>query len=221
MIQLGTASAEHRAALGTLVAARGRNRSLSPGEMLFAEGDHSTSVFACISGRVNLFVTSPSGREIMLGTRIPVEGFGELSAISGAPRTATARTMEPTVIAGMPANDFLSELENEASLAIAVLRELAAQLAITNLRLSSRSFEPADTRVAQLLVDLDAKFRRHSGTAAPEIPVTQEEVAAWVGSTREAAARSLAVLRRCGCIETGRGRITVLDLDQLEERARG
>lgn len=220
-MRTATALADHRAALGALIAARGRSRSLSVGEMLFAEGDHSTSLYACVSGRVNLFVTSPGGREVMLGTKIPVEGFGELSAISGAPRTATARTMEPTVIAAMPADEFLAEIENVSSLAIAVLRELAAQLAVTNLRLSARSVESADTRVAQLLVDLGARFRRHGGTDLSDIPITQEEVAAWVGSSREAAARSLASLRRCGCIRTGRGRITILDLDLLGQFAAG
>ncbi len=192
-----------------------------PGEMLFAEGDQSTSLFACVSGRINLFVTSPGGREVMLGTKIPVEGFGELSAISGAPRTASARAVEGAVIAVMPAREFLTELETEAALAIAVLRELAAQLAVTNLRLSSRSVESVETRVAQLLVDLGARFRRHGDTAATELPITQEELAAWVGSTREAAARSLASLRRSGCIRTGRGRITIVDRDQLTALAAG
>ncbi len=189
--------------------------------MLFAEGDQSTSVFACTSGRINLFVTSPSGREVMLGTKTPVEGFGELSAISGSPRTATARATEAATVAVMPGDEFLHELEAEASLAIAVLRELAGQLAVSNLRLSSRSVESAEGRVAQLLVDLGSKFRRHGRGGSTELPITQDEVAAWVGSTREAAARSLASLRKAGCIKTGRGRITIVDNGALEGMACG
>jgi CRP-like cAMP-binding protein len=208
-------------ALGSFVAERGNSRKLSPGEMLFAEGDQSTAVFACTSGRINLFVTSPSGRELMLGTKTPVEGFGELSAISGSPRTATARATDSATIAIMPGDEFLHELEAEASLAIAVLRELAGQLAVSNLRLSSRSVESAEGRVAQLLVDLGSKFRRHGRGGSTELPITQDEVAAWVGSTREAAARSLASLRKAGCIKTGRGRITIVDHGALEGMACG
>ena len=51
--------------------------------------------------------------------------------------------------------------------------------------------------------------------------ITQDEVAGWVGSSREAAARSLALLRELGAIETGRGRIIILDPQVLEKMARG
>ncbi len=56
-------------------------------------------------------------------------------------------------------------------------------------------------------------------TAATQVAITQDEVAAWVGSTREAAARSLALLRECGAVRTGRGRITILDPDLLDQLA--
>ena len=212
---------EHRRALGAFVADRGQAVSLDTGEVLFGEGERSTSVFACTSGRINLFVTSPSGRELILGTKVPVEGFGELSAISGAPRTATAQAMEPTTVSVMPGDAFLQSLETQGQLSIEVLRGLAAQLAVANLRLSARAVDSTTARVAQLLIQLGGKLRRHADPEARELNVTQDEVAGWVGSTREASARSLAILRKSGVIHTGRGCITVIDLDVLEQVAVG
>ncbi len=215
------APSDHRRALGSFVAARGRAVRLDAGEVLFGEGARSNSVFACTSGRINLFVTSPSGRELILGTKVPVEGFGELSAISGGPRTATAQAMEPTTVSVMTGDAFLESLEAEGRLSIEVLRELAAQLAVANLRLSARAVDSTTARVAQLLIQLGGKLRRHANPEVRELNVTQDEVAAWVGSTREASARSLAVLRKSGAIHTGRGRITIMDLDVLEQVAVG
>lgn len=212
---------DHRRALGAFVAERGRLLHLDAGQVLFSEGERSDSVFACTGGRVNLFVTMPTGRELILGTRTAVEGFGELSAIAEAPRTATAQAMEPSTIRVMPGRGFLEGLESEGRLAIEVLRELAAQLTAANLRLSSRAVDSTTARVAQVLVELGGKLRRHADPDVQSLDVTQDEVAAWVGSTREASARSLAVLRKSGMIFTGRGSITVLDVDALERVALG
>ena len=45
------------------------------------------------------------------------------------------------------------------------------------------------------------------------LPITQEELAGWTGSSREAVAKSLASLRGLGAIRTERRRIVVLDLE--------
>jgi CRP-like cAMP-binding protein len=46
---------------------KGRSRSYDTGEPLFHEGDPSVNIYACVSGAVSIFVTVPSGRELMLG----------------------------------------------------------------------------------------------------------------------------------------------------------
>ena len=216
-----TPGTEHRMALGTFVAHRGEPRQLEAGETLFLQGERSSTVYACTEGRINLFVTSPSGREVILGTKTPVEGFGELSAISRSSRSATAQAMEPSVVHCLPGPAFLEALDGESSLALVVLRELVSHLMRANLRLSARSADTANVRVANLLLELGTKFERHAPGPAVELPVTQDEVAAWVGATREAAARSLALLRRAGAVETGRGRITIVDSGLLEDIAEG
>lgn len=203
------------------MAERGRSLRLDEGETLFSEGELSTSVFACTRGRINLFVTSPSGRELILGTKTPVQGFGELSAISGAPRTATALAMEPSTISVLTGTEFLEALQSEPTLALEVLRELGSQLAKVNLRFTSMAVDSTTARVAQLLIDLGVKLQRHASPGTVTVDVTQDEVAAWVGSTREAAARSLAVLRKSGTIHTARGCITLVDLEALELVAAG
>lgn len=202
--------------LGELVIAHGRCVEYASGRALFHEGDESRTVHACVSGRIKLFVTTPNGREIVLGSKSPGQAFGELSALDGARRSATAVAMTRTVTAQMSGEEFLAALAETPHLPIVVLRELAEHLRIANSRAGAVVSEHVGERVAHLLVELTAKFRRHGTTTGPvELPITQQELADWVSSTREAVARSLAPMRECGAIETGRNRIIVHDVHNL------
>lgn len=198
--------------LGEFIASRGEERTLARGQMLFCEGDESSVVYACVRGRVNLFITSPTGREVIVGAKVPVQGFGELSCIDGARRSAGAIAMERTVIATLPGPRFLEELEQEPEISLLVLKELSVHLRRLNARLSARTSEGTVARVGHQLLDLSAKFERHGRPETqPSLPVTQDELASWVGCTREAAARALGDMRDAGLVATSRGKISILD----------
>jgi CRP/FNR family transcriptional regulator, cyclic AMP receptor protein len=202
--------------LGGFVTELGTKVSLKSGQILFREGDDSRCVYACVSGRINLFITTPAGRDVMLGSKIPGQAFGELSAIDGGRRSATAVAMEPAVIAQLGGDEFLDQLSRAPHLSLALLHELAEHLRVSNRRASARATDNLTARIAHLLVELAAKFRRHGGPMNPiELPITQDELAAWVGSTREAVSRSLAVMRKAGVLETGRNKIVLCDTAAL------
>jgi CRP/FNR family transcriptional regulator, cyclic AMP receptor protein len=202
--------------LGKFVGQLGTKVSLRAGQILFREGDESRCVYAVVSGRINLFITTPAGRDVMLGSKVPGQAFGELSVIDGGPRSATAVVMEPTTIAQLSGDEFLDQLARAPHLSIALLRELAEHLRVSNGRASARASDNLTARMAHLLLELAAKFRRHGGPVNPvELPITQDELAAWVGSTREAVSRSLSAMRKAGVIETGRNKIVLCDPQAL------
>ena len=92
------------------------------------------------------------------------------------------------------------------ALARFLLAQLAAAARLAKQRLAQRCGTTTLSRVAARLSALD-----HGGP----INMTQSELAQWVGATRESTARSLGELRRAGAVVTGRGRIEVVDRDQL------
>jgi CRP-like cAMP-binding protein len=67
-----------------------------------------------------------------------------------------------------------------------------------------------------MLVELASLMMRHGGGDVFELPMTQSDLAEWIGATRESTARALAQFRRAGLIETCRGRIVVLDVVGLD-----
>ena len=124
----GFATSGLPAALGELIVRRGTRMTLRAGQVLFAEGDPSTCVYCCISGRIKVFVTTPTGRDLLLGVKGPGQAFGELSAIDLRPRSAAASAIERSVVAQLSADDFLDSLHSMPGLAVLVLRDLADQL---------------------------------------------------------------------------------------------
>ena len=76
-------------------------------------------------------------------------------------------------------------------------------------------------RVARRLVELTGRYGEADGDGLRiTLPLSQEELAGWTGSSREAVVKALRTMRSRGWIATARREIRVLDLDALERRAR-
>ena len=207
-----------QSSVGHVIADLGRLRTYASGDLLFVEGDHSHTVYVCIEGRVRVFLTMPSGRELLVGIKLPGDEFGELSALDGRPRSASAAAIGPTVVAELRADRFIEALTDEPHLFVAVCQNLSAQLRLANDRLVARNSNSATVRTGRMLVELASLMMRHSGSSSSyEVPITQSDLADWIGATRESTARALAGFRRAGLVETCRGRIVVLDVLGLNE----
>ena len=63
--------------------------SFDPGDVIVTEGESGQSVFILSTGEVKVFVRGPDHRSVMVGTLGEGSFFGEISTLSGRPRTAT------------------------------------------------------------------------------------------------------------------------------------
>jgi CRP-like cAMP-binding protein len=198
----------------------GRGRRFRARQVLFREGDPGGAVFAMRAGRVKVSVHTPEGREILLAVKEPGELLGELSAIDGRPRSATATALELVDAVVLPPDAFTAFIENHPRIAVGLLRALAAQLRETDRRSAERDTGDIVERVARRLVDLAGRFGEHRGSGVEiALGLSQDDLAGWVGASREATSRALARLRTDGCISTARGRITLCDVAALRHRA--
>ena len=86
---------------------------------------------------------------------------------------------------------------------------------------SARSASATIGRVAARLVELASEYgqKQPGGGVRIDLPITQEELASWVGSSREGVNKALQTLRGLRWVETERRAITVLDMDALRQRA--
>ena len=202
------------------LSAWGAVRRFRRGSMLFHEGEDAGHVLIVRSGRVKVSSYTADGREVVLAVRGPGELLGELSAIDGEPRSASAGALEPVEVLSVPAEDFRAFLTTRPRIAVALLQMLSRKLRDADRKRIEFGASDTVVRVCTRLVELAERFGEERGNAVRiTLPLSQQELAGWTGASREAVSKALHQLRRRGFIETARRGITVLDIAALKRRA--
>jgi CRP/FNR family transcriptional regulator len=187
-----------------------------PDEVVFREGDSSTSCYVISSGHAAALREHPDGRVITLARFGPDDIFGELAMLDNELRSATIKALDDLEAIAIHGPDMRTLLEHPG-FAVKLITALARKLRESNERLAGLSFQTVQSRVAKVLLQL-AQAARAEGAGERDVLITstQAELARLAGSSRESASRFLAVLERAGIISQGRGRLTVHDPAALE-----
>jgi CRP/FNR family cyclic AMP-dependent transcriptional regulator len=216
------------------LAARGRVRDFERGETLFIEGEEPGWVAVLLRGRVKACSYRELGGETLLAVRGPGALLGEVAAIDGLPRSATVTALEPVRALAVTADEFMAFLQAHGRVSILIMRMLCQRWRDADRKRVEFGMFDATGRVAQRLVELAERFgvpydrrtgtQTGAGAGGESVRITlnlsQEELAGWVGASREAVSKALRTLRRHGWIETGRRRLIVHDLQALRRHAR-
>lgn len=200
--------------------ALGRRQRYPKGSTLFVEGDHADRVIVITEGRVKISILTPDGKEVVLAVRGGGDLVGDQGFLDGAPRSATATAMDPVDALLISSGEFTLFLEQHARVALLLLKMLSRRLRDADAKRAE--FAAFDTvgRVASRLVEMAGRFGEDEEAGIRiNLPLTQEELAGWTGSSREAVSKALGMLRALGWIETHRRGITIVDLDGLRSRA--
>jgi len=146
--------------------------------------------------------------------------LGELSAIDGGPRSATVTALEPVGLLAIASTEFERLLLDHPRIAFVLMRELTRRLRDADRkRIEFGAFDTTG-RVAARLVELADRFGQQTDEGLRiDLPLSQDELAGWTGSSREAVTKALRTLRAQGWIRTGRLRVIITDMDALRERA--
>ncbi|MFE9253896.1 Crp/Fnr family transcriptional regulator [Streptomyces sp. NPDC006879] len=207
------------------IRAAGRARSWTPGETLLPEGASQQDVILIDSGLVKVARQSPNGYTSVLAVRGPGELLGELACLDGRPRSATAVAMRAVGGVSVPAARFLKMLEQDSTLALAVLRSLATRLRESDRLRSDQGAYSSGIRVARILLDISLSYGTPAPAPAPRgavtVTVTQQELAGAAGTSRESVVRTLRVLHQDGLVVATRGRLLVTDPDRLAQWSAG
>ncbi|MDN5859864.1 MAG: Crp/Fnr family transcriptional regulator [Pseudonocardia sp.] len=203
------------------LAARGTRRRWPSGATLVLEGERSSAVIVLVTGRVKAFSLTEQGDEVLLAVRGPGSLLAELSAVDEAPCSASVAALEPVTGLVVPVPAFLDYLRTHGRAATVLLQLVTSRLRDADRKRVEFGAQDIAARVAGRLVELAEKW----GTQVEhgvriDVALSQDELAGWVGASREAVAKALRVLRERGFVTTGRRTLTVLDLDGLRKRAR-
>jgi CRP-like cAMP-binding protein len=189
--------------------------------VIFLEGDEPHDVVLVEAGQVRVHVTGSEGDEIVLDVLGPGELLGELSAVDGRPRSATAVALTVIELTAVGSRAFSSFLDEQPRLLRALLETTIGRLRTSNRRQLEYGTADALGRLCGRLLELADRFGVPGVDGiVVDAPLTQSELAQWCGLSREAVVKSLRSLRTLGWITNTGQSVTILDRVQLERRCR-
>ncbi|HEX6022493.1 MAG TPA: Crp/Fnr family transcriptional regulator [Solirubrobacter sp.] len=201
--------------------ARGVIRRFRRGAALLREGEEPTRVLVLLEGRAKAVTFTEDGREVVLGFLAPGELLGEVATIESRPRSATVIALEPVTALALASGDFWALLDEHPRIWTVVHRIVIRRLRLADLQRKEFSGSNTLSRVSRRLVELsDTHGNEGDEGVVITLPISQEELAGWTGSSREAVTKALRTLRDLGWIETGRRSISVRDVEALRRFAR-
>lgn len=197
---------------------------LGRGETIFEEQELADGIYFVLSGKVKLCrghgtAGSPDARRSLLRLLGPSDVFGELSALDGGRRSSTATAVTAAELAHLPQDALHDLLARHPSLSAAFIGQLVNRLRRADLVITGLSLNDVPGRVAAMLLHLaDAVGEECPEGILVAHELTQTELAAMVGATRETVNRTLTDLAARGIIDSGFRRLTIRDIARLRQR---
>jgi CRP-like cAMP-binding protein/tetratricopeptide (TPR) repeat protein len=202
------------------LAAAGVEEVFRAGSVLYRAGDDTSQVMIIDSGWVKVSVRDGSDTgEKILAVRGQGDVIGERAALTTQVRSATVTALDEVSAMVVPADRFGEFLRGHPRAAEVLQRQVKERQEEDRARLFPGERASAERRLAWLLFDLAQRRGgyRHGATAAFTLPMSQQELADWAGTTADAVGRFLRSWRERGIIVRGERsrRLTVVDLDGL------
>jgi CRP-like cAMP-binding protein len=195
-----------------------RVRRFRRGETVFHVGDPGDALFIVMTGAIKITLPADSGDEAILATLRPGDFFGELALLDGAPRSATAIAIDATETYILPRDRFRELIASEPVMRDTVLATMAGEVRRLTHHVEELHFLDITGRLASRLARMTNETgasRLADGTVRLPGPLTQGDLAAMIGCTRQSVNKLLGMFTDDGLLRLERDRIVVLDLDGL------
>lgn len=183
----------------------GAVRSYARNVVVVSEGDATDSLYVVLSGRVKAFVADPGGKEVIVNTIGAGDFFGEL-VLDGGARSASIMTLEPSRFFIIPQRDVEALLETNPAFARALMRKLIGKVRSLTARVLDLSLKDVYGRLVKFLEESAVE---QDGRRVLAERLTQSDIAARIGGSREMVSRILRDLSAGGYVTVETRRIVL------------
>ncbi|MEZ5686146.1 MAG: Crp/Fnr family transcriptional regulator [Paracoccaceae bacterium] len=182
------------------------------GHVVFRPGDRAEAFSIVLSGRVEVFLSGPNGREVLLYAVEPGQSCVQttLGLLGDAPYSAEAIAASDLQVVMVPRALFASLMASSEAFRALVFHAFAARMTDVVTLLERVAFQSVESRLAALLLE-----RAQDG----RLEATQGQIAVLIGTAREVISRRLDAMARAGLIETARGTVIIRDVAGLQRLA--
>jgi len=188
--------------------------------MLWNEGEKSDKLFIVNRGQVKVSKFTIDGKEQILYLLNSGEFFGELHLFNpDEANNFSVYAIEDTEICVLTKEAMDQIMEDNHQIAMKILTSLTQRLAQTQNLAQNLATKSSEVRVASVILEFCHKFGRIGKDGVlVELPLSREEIASYVGVTRETVSRKFSKFEKLGLISLfGNKQMLVNDQNGLRE----
>ena len=183
----------------------GAVRSYARNVVVVSEGDATDSLYVVLSGKVKAFISDEHGKEVVLNTISAGDYFGEL-VLDGGTRSASVMTLEPCRFFVIPQRDVEALLATNPEFARNLLRKLIGKVRSLSARVLDLALKDVYGRLVKYLEESAVE---QGGRRVVADRLTQSDIAARIGGSREMVSRILRDLAAGGYVSVEAKRIVL------------
>ena len=178
------------------------------------EGLPGDYMYVICEGRVKVTKASDDGREKIMNFLDKGSFFGDMALLTGEVRSASVKTLEPTRLMALSRRDLMHLIRRSPDLALAVIEELTNRLRETNEQASSLSFQGVKERTRGFFERVAEVDVTHGGRRLTP-PLTHQQIADMIGTSRETVTRAVKQLKQDGWLDQAGKRYVIPHPTQL------
>ena len=190
-----------------------QSTSYEKGELIYRAGETSEVLTIVNKGNVRIYRLSDSGKEQLVRILGPGDFTGELALFNETVHEHYAEAMVNTSVCQISRASLQGLLGKYPAIAMKLLQTLSSRIDESEQQTTRFSTESTDQRLASYLVDL----MDPEGTSdVVELPMSQKNLASYLGTTPETVSRKLKELEEMNLIKRlSTKKFKILDEDNL------
>ncbi|GKX65330.1 Crp/Fnr family transcriptional regulator [Inconstantimicrobium mannanitabidum] len=195
------------------------HKEFSKGDKIFSEGNIGNTLYFINQGQIKLYKYTKDGKEQILHVLSDGDFFGELDLINASKYTFNAKAIVDSKICTLTKDEMKNIIMKNPEIAMKVLETMGERLAKVENLVQNLATNDVDSRMAYLLIDLIEKYGELlEKNISIELPLSREEMANYIGVTRETISRKLKKFEDEKLIKIiGTKKIVILDEEGLRD----
>lgn len=191
-------------------------RSYRKKTAVFSEGSVKEAVYFIQNGLIKTFKTDENGHQNIVSFLKTGDMFPHTGLFHATYYPATAETIVPTTLLAMPIKPFELLLTTMPGIAVKLLRVMSEKILELQEKMQELTGHDVQNRGQLFLLKLaEHNGKVKNGKLLIEIPMTHQDIANAIGTTRETVNRLLNQLRKDGIVETDRSGFVIHNLEAL------
>jgi len=200
------------------VAARAHRRVFPAGTNVMTIEQPGEAVYIILHGTVKIHVEQSDGRDVILSILGSGDLLGEMSLIDSVGRSASAVTLENSLMLWMGKGTFNQLLDEVPPVARNLVRILSARVRLSDQLIQALATLDVYGRVARQLLAFAERYGRLSANGEVRIPIalTQGDIADLVGASRKRVNQVMVAFKNQNLVGTdAEGHIILYDSEGL------